>query len=318
MNVKQFSEAMGELDSRYIEEAIAYQAKKAAASRGKRWLLPLAAAILAALLMGTAVAAVVLYGDLWRQTPSNDPVESVRSALEHQTEKDYAIRLEVKSVEVDEAETRRVVERLIKGVIAEWRGWSDEYLAEHFVVVKAVYYAEYDHARTTRSDGEVTMYFYLTQDVDSGAWTIVDNSGNMNLAEPEPEWEPTPGESDPPAVMSAREQIFAYLSDLFTQAYSPYYDGLRYEMSYYEETADGNEVTATFLWTMYYIGKGWDVGTDEGVEQQMNCHLQTVATVGEDGTLDFETASILMDNSGRGGPNYSTPIEELFPKQLTE
>lgn len=318
MNVKQFSEAMGELDSRYIEEAIAYQAKKAAASRGKRWLLPLAAAILAALLMGTAVAAVVLYGDLWRQTPSNDPVESVRSALEHQTEKDYAIRLEVKSVEVDEAETKRVVERVIKGVIAERRGWSDEYLAEHFVVVKAVYDAEYDHALTTRSDGEVTMYFYLTQDVDSGAWTIVDNSGNMNLAEPEPEWEPTPGQSDPPAVMSAQEQIFAYLSDLFTQAYSPYYDGLHYEMNYYEETADGNEVTATFLWTMYYIGKGWDVGTDEGVEQEMNCFLQAVATVGEDGTLNFETGSILRDTSAKYGPNYSTPIEELFPDQLAD
>lgn len=318
MNVKQFSEAMGELDSRYIEEAIAYQAKKAAASRGKRWLLPLAAAILAALLMGTAVAAVVLYGDLWRQTPSNDPVESVRSALENQTEKDYTIRLEVKSVEVDEAETKRVVERVIKGVIAQRRGWSDEYLAEHFVVVKAVYYAEYDHARTTRSDGEVTMYFYLTQDVDSGAWTIVDNSGNMNLAEPEPEWEPTPEQSDPPAVMSAQEQIFAYLSDLFTQAYSPYYDGLHYEMSYYEETTDGNEVTAIFLWTMYFIGKGWDVGTDEGVEQEMNCFLQAVATVGEDGTLNFETGSILRDTSAKYGPNYSSPIEELFPKQLTE
>lgn len=314
MNVKQFSEAMGELDSRYIEEAIAYQAKKAAASREKGWLLPLAAAILAALLMGTAVAAVVLYGDLWRQTPSNDPVESVRSALEHQTEKDYAIRLEVKSVEVDEAETRRVVERLIKGVIAERRGWSDEYLAEHFVVVKAVYYAEYDHGRTTRSDGEVTMYFYLTQDVDSGAWTIVDNSGNMNLAEPEPEWEPTPGQSDPPAVMSPREQIFAYLSDLFTQAFSPYYDGLHYEIIEYKETTNGKTITATFIWREYFLGKGWDVGTDEGVEQMVNSRLQVVAAVGEDGTLDFETASILMDDSGRGGPNYSIPIKDTFPE----
>lgn len=180
MSTKRFSEAMGEIDERYIEKAIAYQAKRASASHTKRWLFPLVAAIMAVLLMGTAVAAVVIYGDLWRQKPSNDPVESVRSALENQVGKDYTIKIEVNSIEVDEAETERVVERFIKGIIAERRGWSDEYLAEHFLVVKAVYYAEYDHTQTTRSDGEVTMYFYLTQDVDSGAWTIVDNSGNVN------------------------------------------------------------------------------------------------------------------------------------------
>lgn len=313
MSTKRFSEAMGEVDDRYIEKAIAYRAKRSSASHGKRWLLPLAAAIMTALLIGTAVAAAVLYGDLWRQQPSDDPVASVRAALENQVGKDYAIKMEVTSVEVDEAETERVVERVIKGVIAERRGWSDEYLDEHFLVVKAVYYAEYDHAQTTRSDGEVTMYFYLTQDVDSGAWTIVDNSGNVNWSEQNPA-----GESGNPAAMGAEEQIFSYLSELFNEAYSPYYDGLHYEMEYYEETADGNKVTATFVWTMYFLGKGWDVGMDEGVEQQMNCWLQVVAAVGEDGALDFETSSILMDNGGIGGPNYSDPIEELFPTQLED
>jgi len=313
MNTKKFSEAMGEIDERYIEKAIAYQAKKASAAHTKRWWLPLVAAIMTILLIGTAVAAVVLFGDLWRQNPSDNPVESVRSALENQVEKDYTIKIDIKSVEIDEAETERVIERFIKGTIADRRGWSDEYLAEHFLVVRAVYYAEYDHAQTTRSDGEVTMYFYLTQDADSGAWTIVDNSGNVNWSENNPA-----GESGNPAAMSAEEQLFSYLSELFNKAYSPYYDGLHYEMNGYKETTDGNKVTATFLWTMYHLGKGWDVGTDEGVEQQMNCSLQAVATVGEDGTLDFETASILMDNSVKGAPNYSVPIEELFPTQLTD
>lgn len=183
MNTKKFSEAMGEIDERYIEKAIAYQAKKASAAHTKRWWLPLVAAIMTILLIGTAVAAVVLFGDLWRQNPSDNPVESVRSALENQVEKDYTIKIDIKSVEIDEAETERVVERFIKGTIADRRGWSDKYLADHFLVVKAVYYTEYDHAQTTRSDGEVTMYFYLTQDVDSGKWTIVDNSGNVNWSE---------------------------------------------------------------------------------------------------------------------------------------
>ena len=320
MNTKKFSEAMGEIDERYIEKAIAYQAKKASAAHTKRWWLPLVAAIMTILLIGTAVAAVVLFGDLWRQNPSDNPVESVRSALENQVEKDYTIKIDIKSVEIDEAETERVVERFIKGTIADRRGWSDKYLADHFLVVKAVYYTEYDHAQTTRSDGEVTMYFYLTQDVDSGKWTIVDNSGNVNWSENSSIGESVSPviESNNPAVKSTEEQLFSYLSGLYDEAYSPYYDGLHYEIIEYEETTDEKTVTATFIWRMYFLGKGWDVGTDEGVEQMANEKLQAVVTVGEDGTLDFETASILMDDSGRGAPNYSLPIEEGFPTPLAD
>lgn len=313
MNTKMFSEAMGEIDDRYIEKAISYQAKKSSAFHTKRRLLPLVAAIITMLLVGTAVAAVVIYGDLWLQKPSNDPVESVRSALKNQAGKDYTIKIDVRSVEIDEAETERVVERFIKGVIADRRGWSDEYLAEHFLVVKAVYYAEYDHAQTTRSDGEVTMYFYLTQDVDSGVWTIVDNSGNVSWLE-----DPPAEVSGGPAALSTQEQIFSYLSDLFTQAYSPYYDGLHYEINEYEEAADESGLTATFLWTEYYLGKGWDVGTDEGVEQQANWRLQVKAAVREDGTLDLDTISVLVDMSVTGDANYNSPIEEWFPTQLAE
>lgn len=313
MNTQMFSEAMGEIDDRYIEKAISYQAKKSSASHTKRWFLPLVAAIVAVLLAGTAVAAVVIYGDLWRQNPSNDPVESVRSALENQAGKNYTVKIDVKSVEIDEAETERVVERFIKGVIADRRGWSDEYLAEHFLVVKAVYYAEYDHTQTTRSDGEVTMYFYLTQDVDNGVWTIVDNSGNVNWSE-----DHSAQESGGPSAMSTQEQIFSYLSELFTEAYSPYYDGLHYEINKYEETTDESGLTATFLWTMYHLGKGWDIETDEGVEEQMNCRLQAKAVVKKDGTLDLETIVVFLDTSATGPANYDTPIEELFPKQLTD
>ena len=313
MNTKTFSDAMGVIDDSYIEKALSYQAKKSSAFHTKRWLLPLAAAIMTALLIGTAEAAVVIYGDLWIQKPSNDPVESVRSALENQVGKDYTIMIDVKSVEIDEAETERVVERFIKGIIAERRGWSDEYLAEHFLVVKAVYYAEYDHAQTARSDGEVTMYFYLTRDVDSGTWTIVDNSGNVSWSENDPA-----GGTGDPAVLSTQEQIFSYLSELFTKAYSPYYDGLHYEINEYEETTDGDRLTATFLWTEYYLGKGWDIGTDEGVEQQSNWHLQARATVKEDGTLDLETIAVFVNTSPVGPPKYDSPIEGWLPTQPTD
>ncbi len=322
MSGKLFSAALGEIDGRYIEAAMAYEEKSVSPSRRRgRIPFPLVAAILALLLIGSAVAAAVLYGDRWIQRPSGDPVGVVRSALENQAGKDYTIRIEVKSIAVDEAETERVVERFIKGVLAERRGWSDEYLAKHFIVVKAVYYAEYDPAKTTRSDGEITMYFYLAQDVDSGEWTIVDNSGNMNNAvTPSPEVTDATEESPAP-VGTVREQLFAYLSELFTRAYSPYYDGLHYEIDKYErhgrykETINGDQVTATFWWTMYNLGKGWDIGTDEGVEEESNWPLQVTATIGEDGALDLETISVVFVDSVEG---ITIPIEECFPTQLTE
>ena len=310
MNARTFSEALGEIDGRYIEKAITYQAEKPSAARVKRKVLfPLAAAVAAILLIGSAVAVALIHGDLWRQKPSADPVEVVRSALENQAGKDYAIRIEVKSVEIDEAETSRAVERISGGPIAGWNDWSDEYLVEHFLAVKAVYDAEYDHAKTTRSDGEVTMYFYLAQDTDSGEWTIVDNSGNLTWSEDAP-----PGESGDPAAESIEEQLFAYLSELFNEAYSPYYDGLHYEISSYEETIDGGKVTATFLWTKYYLVKGWDVPQDEGVEQASNYMLQATAAVREDGTLDLDTISVFSNmNSPRGEWVFDVPIEEMFP-----
>ena len=72
------------------------------------------------------------------------------------------------------------------------------------------------------------MYFYLTQDVDSGKWTIVDNSGNVNWSENSSIGESVSPviESNNPAVKSTEEQLFSYLSGLYDEAYSPYYDGL--------------------------------------------------------------------------------------------
>ncbi len=310
MNTKTFSEALGEIDGKYIESAISYQAERSYFSPTRRWLLPLAAAIMTLLLVGTAAAAAIMLRDLWIQKPSVDPVEVVRSALENQAGKEYTLNIEVNSVEIDEAETAQVRERFIKGIIADRRGWSDEYLAGHFLVVRADYYAEYDHTQTTRADGEVTMYFYLTQDADSGDWTIVDNSGNVNWSEDD---SPAAGA---PAAQTVEEQLFAYLSDLYNRAYSPYYDGLRYQIDDYEETTDGDTVTATFLWTMYYLGKGWDVGADEGVEQQVSQSLQAKAVVDENGAIVPETISVLADERAVGDPVYSTSIEETFPDQL--
>lgn len=62
MNAKIFSDALGELDSRYIEEAVSYSPRLNSARRFRRLPLALIAAVLAVLLMGAGVVAAI-YGD---------------------------------------------------------------------------------------------------------------------------------------------------------------------------------------------------------------------------------------------------------------
>lgn len=68
--------------------------------------------------------------------------------------------------------------------LAQARGWTYEYLAEHFVVVWASYYVEYDHTKTFMDDGHTQQYFYLTQDTETGEWTISDNTSPDTSAAP--------------------------------------------------------------------------------------------------------------------------------------
>lgn len=58
MNAKKFSEAMGELDGKYIDEALSYSAAARRPHRFRRVSVALTAAVLTILLMGTAVAGV--------------------------------------------------------------------------------------------------------------------------------------------------------------------------------------------------------------------------------------------------------------------
>ena len=84
--------------------------------------------------------------------------------------------MRVDEIKVDEDETARVVEMYSGSELAQARGWTDEYLAEHFVVVWANYYVEYDHAKTFMNDGDTEQFFYLTQSVETREWTIIDNT----------------------------------------------------------------------------------------------------------------------------------------------
>lgn len=82
----------------------------------------------------------------------------------------------IKRHSVEDAETKRVIEMYTGSELAKARGWTDEYLSEHFVVVWAKYYVEYDHTKTFMNDGYTEQYFYLTEDAETGEWTIIDNT----------------------------------------------------------------------------------------------------------------------------------------------
>ena len=84
--------------------------------------------------------------------------------------------MRVDEVKVDESETERVIKMYTGSDLARSKGWTDEYLAEHFVVVWAKYYVEYDHTKTFRKDGNVEQYFYLTEDTATGKWEIADST----------------------------------------------------------------------------------------------------------------------------------------------
>ena len=121
--------------------------------------------------------------DYWNQVPSIDPVETVRSAIENQIYKDYTISVEIENIEIDEAETARVAGNYSGSELAQAGGWTNEVLADHFVVIRAVYNAEYDHTKTFLTDGRVTQDFYLIEDTENGLWRIRDNTGPYKVDE---------------------------------------------------------------------------------------------------------------------------------------
>ncbi len=180
MNAFDILEALDNVDDEYILQAREHKKRR----RVRRTLLIAAAVAAVLVLCGFAAYQSGLF-DFWRQEPSPDPTETVRSAIENQADKEYTISVRVEELWVDEAETKRVAENYTGSELAASRGWSDEYIAEHFVVVNAIYYVEYDHTKTFMPDGLTQQYFYLAQDVDTGEWTITDNT-SPNVPNPSP------------------------------------------------------------------------------------------------------------------------------------
>lgn len=171
-----FSDAMGKLDSRYVNEALFYDKNRWLKKPGsrKRIVILTAAAIALMALCGFAVYELGPF-DLWLQKSSVDPTKTVQSAIEGQSDKEYTIAVQVEEIKIDEDETARVRARYTDSDLARARGWTGAYLAEHFIVVRAKYHVEYDHTKTFLDDGTIEQYFYLTRDAKTGEWIVIDN-----------------------------------------------------------------------------------------------------------------------------------------------
>lgn len=185
MNADMILDAFERVDDRFIMEAkgcVSADMTDAGSTekrgRGLKRAAVLAAALAALLaLCGFAAYELGLF-DPWLQKASADPVETVQSAIEGQLKKEYTLEVLIREISVDEAETQRMIGNYAGSELAQSRGWTDEYLAEHFLAVRAKYYVEYDHTKTFLEDGDIDQFFYLIEDMETGLWTIIDNSTN--------------------------------------------------------------------------------------------------------------------------------------------
>ena len=185
MNADMILDAFERVEDRFIMEAkgcVSADMTDAGSTEKRGRGLKRAAVLAAALAALLALCGFAAYEwglfDPWLQKASADPVEAVQSAIEGQLKKEYTLEVRIREISVDEAETQRMIGNYAGSELAQSRGWTDEYLAEHFLAVRAKYYVEYDHTRTFLEDGDIDQFFYLIEDMETGLWTIIDNSTN--------------------------------------------------------------------------------------------------------------------------------------------
>ena len=193
MNADMILDAFERVDDRFIMEAkgcVSADMTDAGSTEKRGRGLKRAAVLAAALAALLALCGFAAYEwglfDPWLQKASADPVETVQSAIEGQLKKEYTLEVRIREISVDEAETQRMIGNYAGSELAQSRGWTDEYLAEHFLAVRAKYYVEYDHTRTFLEDGDIDQFFYLIEDMETGLWTIIDNSTNGQPAAERP------------------------------------------------------------------------------------------------------------------------------------
>lgn len=106
--------------------------------------------------------------------------DTVDTYLDNRRRSSTVVSFDVLELSLDDAETTHVVKRYTASLLANGRGWTDDYTS-HMVAVKAVWNAEYTaDAFTSGHDlhnGVNACYFYMLPDPISGTWEIWDSMG---------------------------------------------------------------------------------------------------------------------------------------------
>jgi len=104
--------------------------------------------------------------DGWNYTPSDNPIETVVSAILGEGEKDYCRSVEFHEAELDWDGKEWAVQQY-----ANFRdGWTEEYLQEHMMVVSAAYTVDYDGQKTFLPSGKMERAFFLLWNAEIQKW----------------------------------------------------------------------------------------------------------------------------------------------------
>lgn len=145
-----------------------------------------------------------------------------------------------------------------------------------------------------------SCHLVVVDEVDPSKLPSEKDESVVTLPEPDKELE------------SLETQIHTYLSELFDKAYQPYYEGLNYEISDYNEEISENEFFSTFCFTMWHLDSGGDIGSERGKLTQANFHLMAKGTYA-DGVAVVD--SVLMNTNPVLNTEYSVPVQNAFPDE---
>lgn len=150
--------------------------------------------------------------DGWNYTPSDNPIETVVSAILGEGEKDYCRSVEFHEAELDWEGKEWAVQQY-----ANFRdGWTEEYLQEHMMVVSAAYTVDYDGQKTFLPSGKMERAFFLLWNAEIQKWEIWESAdmpvGERNTVEDTEEQAPAVPEItvDPSLYEQAQTQVFSY------------------------------------------------------------------------------------------------------------
>ncbi|MBQ2782899.1 MAG: hypothetical protein IJE94_06890 [Oscillospiraceae bacterium] len=150
--------------------------------------------------------------DGWNYTPSDNPIETVVSAILGEGEKDYCRSVEFHEAELDWDGKEWAVQQY-----ANYRdGWTEEYLQEHMMVVSAAYTVDYDGQKTFLPSGKMERAFFLLWNAEIQKWEIWESAdmpvGERNTVEDTEKQAPAVPEItvDPSLYEQAQTQVFSY------------------------------------------------------------------------------------------------------------